>query len=509
MFKVLSDYRRLMRAGVSLARHDVILPGAYRSRLPWPARIAGKVLRVFGGGAKGRPGQRLAYALEKLGPAYIKMGQFLATRPDVFGTEVTRDLDRLKDKLPPFSVDKARKALETEFGVEEAAALFPDLGKPIAAASLAQVHRIELPDGARAVKILRPGIEMRLAKELSAMKRAARTVEGVSVESRRLRPVAFTETVANAMTRELDLRLEAGGADEMRELSEKSGYFQVPKVDWERTGQRVMTSDWVEGVALTDPAALSQENVDRAQLANDITRGFLSHAIEHGVFHADMHEGNMIVTPEGKIALIDYGVIGRIGMTERRFLAEILWGFLRRDYTRIAEVHFEAGYVPKTQSVGDFAQALRSIGEPVHGKPAEDVSMGRVLLQLFDYTHTFGMTMRPELILLQKTMAQVEGVSRTIDPQHNIWNAAEPVVKGWIQRSFGPEGAAKMVRTNLRQVTDRLKRLPEVMDRFEDSLDHPVYPQIPAKERFAPWWGWFGLIIVLALVAYAAAYTLG
>ena len=499
---MIGDYRRLMRAGVALARHDVILPAAYQSRLPLPARIAGGTLRIFTGGARGRPGQRLARALEGLGPAYIKLGQFLATRPDVFGSEVTSDLDRLKDKLPPFSMKAARAALVAEFGAEEAARLFPDLSEPVAAASLAQVHRMELPDGPRAVKILRPKIEEQLTKELSAMKRAARTIEGISAESRRLKPVAFTETIATAMMRETDLRLEAGGADEMRELSEKTGYFQIPKVDWDRTGRRVLTTDWVEGIPLTDPKALDRPDIDRKQLANDITRGFLTTAIEHGVFHADMHEGNLILTPEGRIALVDFGIIGRIGMTERRFLAEILWGFLKRDYVRVAEVHFEAGYVPPTQSVGDFAQALRTIGEPIHGKPAEEVSMGRVLLQLFDYTHTFGMALRPELVLLQKTMVQVEGVARAIDPTHNIWNASEPVVEGWIRRSFGPQGAAKLVADNVREVTNRLKRLPEVMDRFEAFMEHETAEAPPPpRERFAPWWGWFGLAAVLAGLA--------
>jgi ubiquinone biosynthesis protein len=504
MFKALSDYRRLMRAGTALARHDVILPGDYHARLPLPAKIAGKVLRLFGGGARGRPGQRLATALEKLGPAYIKMGQLLATRPDVFGIEVTDDLGRLKDQLPPFSNKLARAALAEEFGEDEAAALFPDLGKPVAAASLAQVHRMQTPEGFKAVKILRPGIETRLAKELSAMRRAARTVERVSAESRRMRPIAFTETVSSAMMRETDLRLEAGGADEVRAISAETGYFTVPGVDWQRTGRRVLTTDWVDGIPLTDPAALQQPGVDPAKLANDIMCGFLSHAIEHGVFHADMHEGNMIVTPEGKVALVDFGIIGRIGMMERRFLAEILWGFLRRDYKRVAEVHFEAGYVPASQSVGDFAQAMRSIGEPVHGKTAEDVSMGRILLQLLDYTQTFGMQMRPELVLLQKTMVQVEGVARTIDPSLNIWTAAEPVVKNWIQNSFGPQGAARLVAGNIKEVADRLKRLPDMMDRFEANLDANDSNLPPPRDRFAPWWGWFGLAIVLAGFAYAA-----
>jgi ubiquinone biosynthesis protein len=504
VFRALSDYRRLLRAGTALARYDVVLPGDYQARLPLPAKVAGGILRLFGGGARGRPGQRLAAALQRLGPAYIKLGQFLATRPDVFGPEVAGDLSRLKDKLPPFSMKQARAALAGEFGEAEAARLFPGLSEPLAAASLAQVHRMALPDGDRAVKILRPGIEQQLALELSAMRRAARTIEGVSAESRRLKPIAFTDTIAAFMTRELDLRLEAGGADEMREIHLKTGYFDIPKIDWERTGRRVLTMQWIEGTPLTVAGVLDRPGLDRTKLANDITQGFLASAIEHGVFHADMHEGNAILTPEGRIALVDFGIIGRIGPTERRFLAEILWGFLKRDYVRIAEVHFEAGYVPPTQSVGDFAQALRSIGEPLFGRPAEEVSMGRVLLQLFDYTHTFGMALRPELVLLQKTMVQVEGVARAIDPAHNIWNASEPVIESWMRRNFGPEGAIRMVTENVRAVTDRLKRLPDVMDRFEKRLEAEPAPP-PVRERFAPWWGWFGLLAVLAGFAAWAA----
>ncbi len=496
MLKALADYRRLMRAGTALARHDVILPGEYHSRLPLPAKIAGKVLRVFGGGAKGRPGERLATALEKLGPAYIKLGQFLATRPDVFGVETTTDLSRLKDKLPPFSMKAARKALVDEFGADEAEALFPDLSEPIAAASLAQVHRLQTPDGDKAVKILRPNVETLINRELRAMSRAARTVEKVSVESRRMEPVAFTQTVSASMNRELDLRLEAGGADELRQLAFEDGYFHIPAVDWTRTGKRILTTDWVEGLPLTDPAALDNKLIDKVALGNNVVRGFLANAIGHGVFHADMHEGNMIITPDGRLALVDFGLVGRIGWNERRFLAEILWGFLRRDYKRVAEVHFEAGYVPANQSVGDFAQALRSVGEPIHGKAAEDVSMGRLLLQLLDFTHTFGMHLRPELVLLQKTMVQVEGVARAIDPGHDIWAAAEPIVKDWISQNLGPAGAAKLAASSIRDVADRLKRLPDVMDKFEASLTPQPSPE--PERSGAPWWGWMGFLLAAA-----------
>lgn len=509
MFAAVADYWRLMRAGVSLARHDVVLPGEYQRRLPLPARIAGKTLRIITGGARGRPGERLARALEKLGPAYIKLGQFLATRPDVFGVETTSDLSRLKDKLPAFSMKKAQAALENEFGPEEARALFEDLGEPMAAASLAQVHKLQTPDGPRAVKILRPDIEQRISKALRAMGRAARNIERVSVESRRLRPIAFTQTVGESMMKELDLRLEAGGAGELKEISDKDGYYKIPAVDWERTGRRILTTEWVDGVPLTDPAALDGAGIDHEKLANCVTRGFLSHAIRHGVFHADMHEGNMIVTPEGDLALIDFGIVGRIGVNERRFLAEILWGFIQRDYQRIAEVHFEAGYVPADRSVGDFAQALRSVGEPIHGKNAEDVSMARLLLQLLDFTHTFGMQMRPELVLLQKTMVQVEGVARGIDPGHDIWKAAEPIVSDWVKTEFGPAGAAKVIANTAREVSDRLKRLPEIMDRFEAQLIEPQIPPIPQRERFAPWWGWFLFIFFMSLLTLLAVLTLG
>ena len=506
MFKALADYARLLRAGTALARHDVILPGEYHSRLPFPAKLAGKTLRIFGGGAKGRSGERLATALEKLGPAYIKLGQFLATRPDVFGVETTTDLSRLKDKLPPFSMKAAQKALAEEFGGEEAKQLFPELSEPVAAASLAQVHRLQTPDGAKAVKILRPGVEKLINRELRAMKRAARTVERVNEESRRLKPIAFTETVAASMEKELDLRLEAGGGDEMRELSFKAGYYYVPEVEWERSGKRVLTTEWIDGKPLTDPDAINTPGIDPETLANTVTRGFLDHAIHHGVFHADMHEGNMIVTPDGRLALVDFGIIGRIGLNERRFLAEILWGFLRRDYHRVAEVHFEAGYVPADKSVGDFAQALRSVGEPIHGKSASDVSMGRLLLQLLDFTHTFGMQLRPELVLLQKTMVQVEGVARAIDPKHDIWGAAEPIVKDWITQNLGPAGAAKLVAQNVKEVADRLKRLPEVMDEVEAKLTAPEPEPLP-RERFAPWWGWLGFFLGLAAAVVAIIYA--
>ena len=484
--RFIADYGRLFRVAVALARHDVVLPAVYRDRLPLPARLFGKGLRGVSGGAKGRPGERLARALEALGPTYIKLGQLLATRPDVFGVETTSDLDRLKDDLPATDEATARRQLEDAFPDGLDKELFPDLGEAIAAASLAQVHRVETPNGPLAVKILRPGIERRVLRELRAMRRGANLVERVDRESRRLKPVALVDTLAASMEKELDLRLEAGAVSEFGEMARETGLFAVPTMDWDRSRKRVLTTDWIDGVRLTDAAAVAGLP-NRIEVANAITAGFLETAIGKGVFHADIHEGNLIVRSDGTLTLLDFGIVGRIGLTERRYLAEILYGFIRRDYMRIAEVHFEAGYVPPEKSVGDFAQALRSVGEPIHGKPADEMSMGDLLLQLFDFTHLFGMQLRPELVLLQKTMVQVEGVARRLDPTHSVWVAAEPVVSKWVRSELGPEGVLKQTAAAARQGLLRLQTLPQLYDRLDAALETLARPEPPDH---APGLGW-------------------
>ncbi len=478
MMDAVADYMRLARAGVVMARHDVIIPREYRARAPWFARAAGTVLRILpGGGGGGRMGERFARALESLGPAWIKLGQFLATRPDVIGVEAATDLSRLKDALPAFPTQQAMAMLRAEFGAD-AAALFAGLSKPVAAASVAQVHRIETPEGAKAVKILRPGVEGVIARELRAMRRAARVAEAKGpADVKRMEPVAFVETMARSLTREMDLRFEAGAASEFAEIAAIDDFVAAPAVDWDRTSQRVLTTEWISGKGLTDPTAL--DGVDRVDLANRITRGFLACALDHGFFHADLHEGNMILADDGRLVLVDFGIMGRIGQEERLFLAQIIKGFLDRDYKRVSEVHFEAGYVPNDHSVDEFAQALRSVGEPIFGKDAGNLAMSRVLLQLFDITRQFGMHLRPELILLQKTMVQVEGVARSIDPNHNIWAAAQPIVERWTQREFGPPGAAKLAQTAMRDVARRLRRLPVMLDALEAALAKAAQPDPP------------------------------
>ncbi len=506
MFAWIGHSWRLLRVAVTLARFDVLLPEEYYERYPVSLQATHTLLRAFAKRRRGRSvGERLAKALERLGPAYVKVGQFLATRPDMIGVTVAQELGRLKDRLPPFSYFAALDTINAELGGTES--LFGQISEAVAAASIAQVHQAIIPrKGVVAIKVLRPRIEKKLAKEMAALRFLAQAIELFSPQSRRLEPVQFIDTVTGAMERELDLRLEAGAAAEFREVAEKDGYLSVPNIDWTRSSKRVMTLDWIDGVRLTDLKALDQAGADRSALAIAITRGFLAAALDHGFFHADMHEGNLLYGKDGKLWIVDFGIMGRIGHKERRYLAEILYGFLRRDYRRVAEVHQEAGYVPEKFTVEEFAQALRAIGEPIFGKTADGISMSRLLLQLFDVTHMFGMHLRPELVLLQKTMVQVEGVSRALDPQHDMWSASRPIVERWVKRELGPDAVSRRAADELGQGFAALRRLPHALTAIEGAA-RKISAEAPREER--KWYQmpafWIGVLAgaVLALVLTA------
>ena len=468
MISALFHLTRLIRVGFVLTREGVFGLADPATLTP-SARMAVKLLRLFEKPNAG--GARLARAFTRLGPTYVKLGQFLATRPDLVGMANARELEQLQDRMPSFPRETAVKTIEDTLGkpVTEA---FADLGEPVAAASVAQVHKARVPgsEGFVAVKVLRPGVRERFATDIGAMLFAAGLAEGKDTEARRLRPVESIRGFARSVALETDLRLEASALSELAENSKDDRDFRVPKIDWERTGREVLTTEWIDGIPISNHAALDAAGHDRKALAVTAMQCFLRHAMRDGFFHADMHQGNLFVDAEGRLVAVDCGIMGRLGFKERRFLAEILYGFITRDYRRVSEVHFEAGYVPHHHSIDEFAQAIRAIGEPIHDRPARDISMARLLTLLFEITGLFDMTTRTELVLLQKTMIVVEGVSRGLDPDFDMWSASEPVIREWIERNLGPIGKLSELGQGAREMLHVAGRLPDTLERAERVL---------------------------------------
>ncbi|MBN9070618.1 MAG: 2-polyprenylphenol 6-hydroxylase [Rhizobiales bacterium] len=462
---------RLVRAGWIMTREGVVaaLPGDQLSGLPRTAWRMARLLTKRRARRKERS-QRLSDAMARLGPSYVKLGQFLATRPDVVGNDIALDLARLQDKMPTFPEEQARAAIEASLGrtIED---LYVRFGGPVAAASIAQVHEAETEtDGVRrkvAVKVIRPGVRRLFFRDLESYFVAARLQERYIRASRRLRPVEVTKTLEQTTKIEMDLRLEAAALSELGENTRDDPGFRVPAVDWERTGRDVLTLEWIDGVKMNDVEGLRRAGHDLDAIAAVLIQSFLRHTLRDGFFHADMHPGNLFVEADGTIVAVDLGIAGRLGKKERRFLAEILYGFITRDYMRVAEVHFEAGYVPREQNVASFAQAIRAIGEPIHGQPAETISMAKLLTLLFEVTELFDMATRPELVLLQKTMVVVEGVARTLNPAFNMWKTSEPVVGDWIRANLGPRGMLADARDGFDAFLSLARQAPDLADRAE------------------------------------------
>ncbi|WP_334160644.1 2-polyprenylphenol 6-hydroxylase [Phenylobacterium sp.] len=496
-------FGRLIGAAWMLVRNDALLPRELDPLYDGGVRTLSRALRMLSGrGARqGRPGERLARSLERLGPVAIKLGQLLSTRADIFGGQFAEDLSRLKDRLEPFPTSVARAEVEYALG-RPVESLFATFGEPVAAASLAQAHEAVLLDGRKvAVKVLRPAIARRVADDAEVLALAARLVDRWVPPARRLEPRGFAATVIRATELELDLRLEAAGADELGEVMAKDGYMRVPTVVWEGVGKRVLTMEWAQGWPLSEAEALTQPNLDRKQLADNLIRAFLAQALDHGVFHADLHEGNLFVAAPAQVTAVDFGIIGRLGAPERRYLAQILWGFLQRDYQQVARVHFDAGYVPSHHSVAAFAQALRAVGEPIFGRAAADVPMSRVLTQLFEITALFDMRLRPELVLLQKTMMTVEGVARRIDPDHDIWAAADPVVRRWMARELSPA-------TRVRRLAEEAETAVRNLARLAENPPAPTAVAVVEERRGGGALLWFALGALASGAAFLAGLLL-
>ena len=455
-------------------------------------------------GLKGDPAlPPVTRALTALGPAYIKFGQTLSTRPDIVGEKMAEQLKYLQDQLPPFPTEQARAMLEAELGLP-LEQMFSEFSEPVAAASIAQVHKARLVENDKlvAVKVLRPGIEKAFRRDLDAFYFAARTIEVLAPFARRLRPIDVIAHFEGIVLGELDLRLESAAASEFAVNTANDAGFQVPQPIWRLSGESVMTLDWAEGVNMADNAAIDAAGHDRKALGARVLQLFLSHALRDGLFHGDMHQGNLKVAANGDIIAYDFGIMGRIDEYTRRVYAEILMGFIQRDYRRVAEVHFEAGYVPADRDMDAFASALRAVGEPIFGMEANRISMARLLSYLFDVTERFGMETRTELILLQRTMVVVEGVARSLDANINIWQVAQPVVEGYVRSHVGPVALAKDLVSTLQVLARFGPKLPRLMENF--LISQAGGQQVAAPRRGVPVvWAVLGAIVLLAAGVWA------
>ena len=493
---------RLLKWGRTLARHGALMGIERDINTPMPVR---RLVRLARFGARVPKQPRYAEAFQAIGPAAIKLGQTLATRPDLVGEDAARDLLTLQDALPPVSFAQIRAAVESTFGqpLEALYARFEE--EPVGAASIAQVHRAVTLDGRDvAVKVLRPGVSEQLARDIETYEWAAAHLEQLGGEAKRLRPRLVIANFKRWTARELDLRREAASSSELAEaMSAEEGYC-VPAIDWDRTTGRVMTMEWIDGIKISDRDAMIAAGHDPKALAARLVNTFLKQAIAEGFFHADMHQGNLFVTPEGRIAAIDFGIMGRINRQARLWLAEILYGLITGNYRRVAEIHFEAQYVPAHHDVAEFATALRAVGEPMRGRPVKELSVGQMLDGLFAITRDFDMETQPHLLLLQKTMVMVEGVATALDPDINMWETSGPYVSAWLRDELGPEAkAADALVDTVRTIA----RLPELLRRIEDRFPAPggAPPPPPLPEvRLMDWRpGWVMRYGAVALIAAA------
>ena len=430
--------------------------------------------------------ERLSSSLQSMGTTFIKLGQFLATRPDIIGESLSKQLEKLQDKLPPFPLSDAKAIIKSDLGDQMFNSIL-NISEPIAAASIAQVHKAQINDNGTikdvAIKILRPEIKKIFNDEIDALMFFAFILESIVKKTKRLKLVEVTFLLKQITNHEMDLRFEAAAANEYAENTKNDMGFKVPNIYWNFTSENVMTLDWIDGNSIRETEILESQNIDTGKIATDIIQHFLRHAVRDGFFHADMHQGNIFIDKSGQIVPIDFGIMGRLDKLSKRFLAEILYGFIQRDYKKVAEVHLAAELVPKNVPVDELAQALRSIGEPIFGQSVKDISGGKLLKQLFDVTEKFNMQTQPQLLLLQKTMVVVEGVARKLNPNTNIWETSRPVLENWLRESKDPINSISETIKDTREVIKKLPEFPEVMEKANQALSFLASGQIPQNSN--------------------------
>ena len=429
---------------------------------------------------------KLCESIQGMGTTFIKLGQFLATRPDIIGEEISKKLEKLQDRLPPFTMQEAKNILKESLGIENFNSIL-NLSEPVAAASIAQVHKAQINENGTikdvAIKILRPEIKKVFNEEIDALMLLAYIIQSTITRTKRLKLVEVVFLLKEITNHEMDLRFEAAAANEYAENTKNDSGFYVPKIYWNYTSEKVLTLDWVEGVSIREKDLINDKKIDVKNIATSIIQHFLRHAVRDGFFHADMHQGNIFINESGQIVPIDFGIMGRIDKLNRRYLAEILFGFIQRDYKKVAEVHLIAGLVPNNVNVDELAQALRSIGEPIFGQSVKDISGGKLLKQLFDITEKFNMQTQPQLLLLQKTMVVVEGVARKLNPETNIWETSRPVLEKWLRETKDPINNFTETLKDSAEVLKKLPELPQMMEKANQALTFLASGQIPQNSN--------------------------
>ena len=430
--------------------------------------------------------EKLCNSIQKMGTSFIKLGQFLSTRPDIIGDTLSNKLEKLQDRVPAFSTDEAKEILKNNIGLDNFK-LIIEFSEPIAAASIAQVHKAKVNDNGVikdvAIKILRPNIKKIFNEQIEALMLFAYIIESFIKKSKRLRLVEVVFLLKQITNHEMDLRFEAAAANEYAENTKNDVGFKVPNIYWNFTSEEVLTLDWVEGTSIREKEKLIENNINTESIASDVIQHFLRQAVRDGFFHADMHQGNLFVNENSQIVPVDFGIMGRVDKANRRFLAEILYGFIQRDYKKVAEVHLLAGLVPQNTPVEPLSQALRAIGEPIFGQKVKDISGGKLLKQLFDITEKFNMQTQPQLLMLQKTMVVVEGVARKLNPETNIWETSRPVLEKWLKESKDPITNMSETIKDTAEAIKRLPDLPQIMDKANQALSYLASGQIPQSSN--------------------------
>ena len=446
-------------------------------RQPW-VRLLVRVITV--GRRLDRPrGERLRMGLERLGPIFVKFGQVLSTRRDLLPADIADELARLQDRVPPFPAEVARAIVERAFGkpLEEVFASFD--AEAVASASIAQVHFAVLKSGREvAVKVLRPGMLEAIDDDVALMRQLARWVERWSADGKRLKPRQVVAEFDNYLHDELDLVREAANAAQLRRNMQGLGLVMVPEMVWEYCTQSVIVMERMKGVPISQVQRLKDAGVDIPKLARDGVTIFFTQVFRDGFFHADMHPGNIQVSIEpasfGRYISLDFGIVGTLTEFDKDYLAQNFIAFFHRDYKRVAELHVESGWVPPTTRIDELEGAIRAVCEPQFDRPLKDISLGQVLLRLFQTSRRFNVEIQPQLVLLQKTLLNIEGLGRDLDPELDLWSTAKPFLERWMEEQIGWKGLVQQVQKEAPRFVHLLPQLPRLL---HAALQNTAQPQ--------------------------------